>query len=745
MDHLWGLLAEAHQIEDAAVREELLQEIVRQSDPEAVPEIASAALLDLTAMYAHAGRWTESFATFGAALALHDAQPARFTQEHQDQLLFWYGHLVDDMIDFPEVPLERLEHLIEDLENRLAARGWPAVSQARRRLAQTVGDWPAEESAFQRWLDAGGADEPYADFQPWRVERLVLRGDPVSLACAFELTHPILAGRPAAVQIIAAMHSHVLLPLVAVGRHADAVDSYRWLMLAMANGVHRYETYALRMEFCALTGNADEAFKLLTLLDGFDRFERPAGKMHLATAITVLTAAYLRTGRGKYMVGQGDGEGTPVWMLHDRMRAIALDLAAQFDKRNGTTACGDRVRARLDREPLIDFLPLRPGAVAGDVHPPAGMSDAQLLERARWHHARDEVAQARAHLEAVREPAGPLGGHAAEMRVRLHAATDTRETMHWAIAQHRKRGELTTALLAECWLGLRPDEPDGHTLTARAAEALRAGNDDEAAGRADLWYAYSLVHQGRFAEAMSAVQRGAKRARGHALVEGTLFRIAAAWHNQLGRNPELTKELAAHAIELFLEVGAGIRAIDAVGDLATAHTRAGTDSAFPGIVDDLLRRDPPAELRGHLRQLRGAHLLDRGQAAEAIDDLYDAHGQLLARAQEHREVAWQLMQACAAAGRPREALEAGLLATHPPAESARNPARTNLLRFTMAESYLRIGWLGQALPEYESLVASLRRLGETRTPTYDSAMTTLENLRVALAEQAQRGEPDEFS
>ncbi|BCJ51880.1 hypothetical protein Asp14428_33550 [Actinoplanes sp. NBRC 14428] len=331
------------------------------------------------------------------------------------------------------------------------------------------------------------------------------------------------------------------------------------------------------------------------------------------------------------------------------------------------------------------------------------------------------------------------------MRARLHSATDTRETMHWAIARHRERGESTVALLAECWLGLRPDEPDGLALTARAAESLRAGSDDEAVGWADLWYAYALVNQGRFAEAISAVRRGAERSRGHALVEGVLTRIEAAWHNQLGSDPALTKRLAARAIDLFLEVGAGMRAIDAVGDLATAHARAGTDPEFADLVDALLRRDLPAELRGHLRHLRGEHLLGLGRAAEAIDDLYDAHGQLFARAREHRDVALQLMQACAAAGRPREALEAGLLATRPAAESERDPARTNLLRFTMAESYLRIGWLETALPEYESLVDALRRLGDTRTPMYRSAMATLENLRVAVAEQRQHGEPSPSS
>ena len=80
-----------------------------------------------------------------------------------------------------------------------------------------------------------------------------------------------------------------------------------------------------------------------------------------------------------------------------------------------------------------------------------------------------------------------------------------------------------------------------------------------------------------------------------------------------------------------------------------------------------------------------------------------------------------------------------LLATQPAAESERDPARTNLLRLTMAESYLRIGWLEAALPEYESLVEALRRLGDTRTPMYESATTILENLRVAVAEHSQRG------
>lgn len=740
---LRALLDDARQVAEESVRVALLEEVVGHADPVTAPNLAVTARLELAGIHCARGRWLETFAVFDECLRMHDEQPWHFAGAEENALLTWYAFILDSMIDFPDVPLARIRTAMDDVERRLRAggRSLHPLTAARRRLAQSLGDWPGEEAAFQRWLIEGGALRHDSESLEWRLERLLLRGDPASLDEAFAMMAPVLSGRQAVRGDPVPLVCHLLLPLARAGRYDEAVAAHRFVRVAMARGAHRYEYLAMRMEFCALTGNADAAFDLLSLLDGLDGFERAAGRMHFATAVAVLTAAYQRAGRGELLVGFGDGEGVPMWLLHERMRAVATGVAAEFDARNGTTACGDRVRARLAAEPVVDFLPLRPGSIPPvDVRPPAGLTDEALLARARWHDMRCEIEPARACLAAVRDAAGTLAAHVVELRARLHRAADPKDTcdaLEWAIARHRENGEETTALLAECWLGLQRGGPDGFAFTARAAGALRAGTDDEAAGWGALWYAYSLTRAGRDREACEALRAGATRAAAHPLAAGVLTRIEAAWRNQLADDPAVVKTLARRAVELFLKAGAGQRAVEAVGDLAAAHTRAGTLHLFAAYVDKLLHRLPdgePAQLRGHLRYLRGYFLVAGGRAGEAVDDLYDALAQTAARQQDTTAAQYHLMLACHAAGRIDEALDLAVTVGHRldllnEAHAQPEPDWADRCRLILADCYDRSARPDAALEEYERLIDGLVRRGATAGPIYRQAVELAGRLR----------------
>jgi hypothetical protein len=687
------LLEDARAVKDPGVRAALLEEVIAKADPVADPALVVAARLDLAHQLTRRSQWLAVFDHFDECLRLHDAQPWHFTGDEEERLLTWYTTVIEAMTEFPDVPLSRIEAAMDDVERRLAAgdRATWYLTWVRRRLAQDRGDRAAEAALYVRWQ----GEHPHPDGLhelPWRIERLVWWGEDAAAAELVPMAwHPELAPFDAQVPVLC----QALLPLARAGRLDDAVAAHRAAGIGMARDRHPFELFALCMEFCALTGNCDVAFDLLSLLDNLEQIQRPAGRLHYATAVAVLTKAYMDSGRAAWLVGQT----TPMWLLHERMRTIAVDLAAAFDARNGSTAFSDRTRARLDAEPIVAFLPLRPGSVPFvDVRPPPGLSDAELLERCRRHERRGEVEAARACLEAVREGAGPLLGHVLEMKARLHASSDTRELLHQAVDRHRAEGRETLALLAECWLGLRPDEPDGHLLTHRAAEALLAGADDDAAAWAVLWYSYVLAHEGRDDEAYELIWTGIRRAAEHPLTAGFLARVAAAWGRQLGADPDTVRETAEYAVECFVSVGAARRAVEAVDDASLDYIEALWNRLPAGELD---------ELRGRLAYHLGDHAFALGQA--------------VAHHQDYAGPAYGLLVTLHAEGRTIEALDLGLRTI----ALLERAGHGDHAHFVLADCYDRVGDHGAALVHYQRLIDGFIRRGDTDNPLFRRARAAL--------------------
>lgn len=259
----------------------------------------------------------------------------------------------------------------------------------------------------------------------------------------------------------------MLLPLARAGEWELASLTFRRLRRAMSGEFHSAEHIGYVIEFCALTGNALTGIDWLPAAAGFEARQRPFATMELAASVAVLAAALVRAGRGDTVFDLGP--------------RLALDLAGQFDRRNGNTVHGDRIRARLAAEPLTGFSPLEPTSRPPlRLLPPPGLSDEALLTRAEWHDLRCEADEARACLTVVSDDLPPhLDARLAELRAKFLPGEETEPALRHAIDVHRRYGDQARALLAECWLGLwtahagRPD--DG---VAAAVEQLRGLGDD---------------------------------------------------------------------------------------------------------------------------------------------------------------------------------------------------------------------------------------------------------------------------
>ena len=242
-----------------------------------------------------------------------------------------------------------------------------------------------------------------------------------------------------------------LMPLAKARQWDEAALTYRRLNRGMAGDYWRLEDHGVMAEFCALTGNLSEGTTWLGQLGELDNRKRPLATMEYAAAATVLA------GR----LGWIDTE--------QRMRALATDLAAKFDLRNGTTACGDRIRGRLEAEPLLDFLPLYPTSRPPIPAPPMDLGDEELLDRAEQHDLRCEPDDARMCLSRVREGLPqPLRARRDEIAAKFFQSPETETVLRRSARIYDEHGDHRRAELTRCWLGLWTAADDATRASRRS-------------------------------------------------------------------------------------------------------------------------------------------------------------------------------------------------------------------------------------------------------------------------------------
>ncbi|AKN70030.1 tetratricopeptide repeat protein [Streptomyces sp. PBH53] len=721
-DALRRALADNSEEPEGPARNARAEELLAEAEKLNIPLAVIEALGHQLKVYNYSSEKDKMFVPFARLLRMWDERPEDFDEDEAHSLHWVFKWMSAGMLDQPHVPLASIEKWLAEMEHRyrLAGHSERAVRSAEFSVAAHIGDLARAERAYAAWLAADrdrmadchacelhgqGAWQVRCgrDAEALRLWRPVLEGE---FACAHE-PHTVLASS--------------LAPLLRLGRLEEArAHHLRGFRLVRPMESMR-GAYADHVEFCALTGNEARGLELLAERPAyFTDTGHPRSRLDFMAVVALLMDRLTELGLGAQRVPGPAGRTWTARELAAHARAEATDLAERFDRRNGTGAVGDRIRARMAQRPLAERLPLgvrtvrpapapapppaAPAAPDAPAEPglPALLAEArQRSDTLRPHALEAWAAVARAapdgaglpardraeiaeHEAMARGPEGlPLFERAAELYAEAGDPGEALAARARAAYVRALTGEVDAALatvtdLYDEVLALYADEGTGVRQTAsvvmsRARVLMRRVH--EAAGEG--------IRDGRSAERALAAAEAAVR-EVPALVEGCGgedVRLAAraaearamlAELAALGGDAQRAAELFRRAVDAYLAAGLPWFAVEYQVQIAALAHQAG-------------------DLAGAERALRAA-LEHGGPYVEPIG-----------RAQLHL----QLAEVLGGRDAPEEAAEHALQAAHWADEAGESGTLGAWARQQLGGFLLRRGRYAEAAEVLESALADL--------------------------------------
>ncbi|MFF7382795.1 tetratricopeptide repeat protein [Streptomyces griseoluteus] len=406
--------------------EELLTEAEKLDIPLAVIE----ALGHQVKVYSYSSEKDRVFVPFARLLRMWDERPDDFDADEAHALHWAFKWMTAGMLDQPHIPLASVEDWLGEMERRYRLAGYSerAVRAAEFGIASHIGDQARAERAYRAWLAADRddmADCPACELGGQGGWHAGSGRD----AKALELWAPVLEGAFTCAHEPHGVLARSLVPLLRLGRVEEArAHHLRGIRLVRPMESMR-EAYAAHVEFCALSGNEERALELLAERPAyFTDTGHPRSLLEFLAVVTLVMDRLTALGLGAREVPGPAGRTWTARELAGHARGAALELAARFDARNGTSHLGDLTRATMAAQPLVERLPL---GVRTAPAPPAAPEEAaaeepgvpELLARARRlsESLRPDAPQAWAALA--------LAAGAAELDVRARAELADNEAM----------------------------------------------------------------------------------------------------------------------------------------------------------------------------------------------------------------------------------------------------------------------------------------------------------------------------
>lgn len=335
-------------------RSALLEDVVRRADAAGEDDLAFYSRLALVTAYVMGGEPRKSLVPFARCVADWDASPDLY-REYAHTFYWCFKYAPSTLSKFPEVPLERAYAVLDDMERRwrLSGHSLHAVHQHRWLVANHIGDEETAAEQFRLWSTAPRDDlSDCVGCDPTsKVHHLTSVGrtaDAVALAVSALDGQLTCAEQPQ--QLLTA-----LLPAyVAEGMYSEAVDAHRKAYRLLRGRVGELSEHADHVVFLARTGNELKAVELIER-HAAELADPPSPYAEMVFA----AGASLALSRidGGLTIRQPSG-AVPAAELAERLAERALELAAQFDARNGTTHRSNEIRATLTADPWVEYLPL---------------------------------------------------------------------------------------------------------------------------------------------------------------------------------------------------------------------------------------------------------------------------------------------------------------------------------------------------------------------------------------------------
>ncbi|MGW2963608.1 tetratricopeptide repeat protein [Streptomyces sp. NPDC001220] len=484
-DSLRRAMAENSEEPEGPARNARAEQLLAEAEKLNIPLAVIEALGHQLKVYNYSSEKDKMFVPFARLLRLWDERPGDF-DEYETHSLYWvFKWMSAGMLDQPHVPLASIEKWLGEMEHRyrLAGHSERAVRSAEFSVAGHVGDFTRAERAYTAWLAADRdrmADCHACELHGQGAWQLRNGRD----AEALELWRPVLEGEYSCAHEPHTVLASSLTPLLRLGR----VDEARAHHLRGFRLVRPMESmrgaYADHVEFCALTGNEARGLELLAERPAyFTDSGQPRSRMDFLAVVTLLMERLTELGLGAQRVPGPAGRAWSAGELAVHARAEALELAARFDTRNGTSYVGDQLRERMAQRPLVDRLPLGVRAVrTAPAGPVAPVVRAPAPERPSLP----------ALLAEARRLSDALQPHALEAWAAVAEAAESTEVDTYVraeIADHTAMGR----------------GPEGVELFERAAELYAEAGDEGEAIAARARAAYVRALSGELDEATAAI------------------------------------------------------------------------------------------------------------------------------------------------------------------------------------------------------------------------------------------------
>ncbi|GAA3295634.1 tetratricopeptide repeat protein [Streptomyces cinereospinus] len=695
--------------------EQLLAEAERLNVPLAVIE----ALGHQLKVYNYSSEKDKMFVPFARLLRMWDERPEDF-DEYETHSLHWvFKWMSAGMLGQPHVPLASVEKWLGEMEHRyrLAGHSERAVRSAEFSVAAHVGDLDRAERAYAAWLAADR--DAMADCHAcelhgqgaWQAQR-------GRDAEALRLWAPVLDGEFTCAHEPHTVLASSLAPLLRLGR-LDEARAHHLRGFRLVRGMESMRgAYADHVEFCALTGNEARGLELLAERPAyFTDTGHPRSLMDFLSVVVLLMDRLTGLGLGDQRVPGPAGRAWTARELAAHARGEALALADRFDRRNGTPAVGERVRARMDRRPLVERLalglrserlahPVRPAAPAAG--PPAAAATGAEPDLAAL------LAEARRLSDTLQPNA--VEAWAAVARAARGTGLDARDRAEIADHEAMERGPEGAALFERAAELYAEAGDPGEALAARARAAyVRAltGHVDEAVAAVAAPYDEVLA---LYAEDGTGVRQTASVLMGRARI---MMRRVHEGDGPVARETVLAEaEAAVREVQALVggrtgdDVRLASRAAEAramLAELAVHHGDveqaaelfAGAAAAYVGAGLPWFAVEYEARLAG-LAQ----HLGDTAEAERALRAAL-AHGGPHLEATGRAQLHLQLAEVLGGRGRSAEAAEHALEAAHWADEAGEGPTFGVWARHLLGGFLLRQERWAEAAEVLESALPDL--------------------------------------
>ncbi len=778
-DDLWRMHHEIESMPYGPGQIAALEQLLRRADAGDDRHLAFAARVTGTTAYVYGGEPAKSFVTFSWCLAEYDKDPQPYHQRYTHQLLWFFKYMVNAMVKFPELPLDRTYAVLDDMERRYRDSGHSlqAVYKHRYLVAAHLGDDEAAEQWYRKWMttprdtlsDCAGCDPTT------QVAHLVRHGRHEE---AVALAEPVLAGRLTCSEQPQGILTALLTPYRETGRTDAARDAHREAYRRVRGHLADLWDIADHVEFCTVTGNEARALELVERhLDWLDRAPTPAAAMHFAAA----ASAALRQVPAELTVhrrasGERPAADVPAGALADELAGTATALAERFDARNGTTHQSGLIARKLAAGPVGEHLPLsaslrrpavpapRTGSDAPVASPqpvtvPADAGADELLALAEecWRTNRRDglVAALHAYDERFGDADVPATTRAWRLELRAGELSQDDDGVPVAIEVNREalaawrevpdplRAQVVAGRLGVLLSMVEESADEGMALARESAGYLTEHGEprDRAAGWDRLALAH--VHREQWAEALDALDRAEAEADADPWLAGRVALHRTHVLEQLERAEEF-RDAAARSRRLAGELGDA----EMLTGACLAYARATDDPADAVAACEEALSVAPAGAHLPLRVTRGRALMAADRAGEAVEDLAEAVTLCVEQGLEGDALLrWELAEAYRVAGRLAEAAEVAEEAVLG-LDRAGAQAEADRCRHMLAGIYAGLGETDLALTVLDTLAENLdgpdnlphraQVLEESGGLLYDADRDALAAQRFAAAATAWR-------